>query len=69
MKDIIELICEGQAKNRNTTTLILSPDKYTEFIAWDCKNSCMYYPDFVNPPPIMGLKVILKKGENILEVI
>lgn len=68
-KNIILKLSEEFSKNGKATTLIISPDNYTEYIKWDCKNQCLYHPDFTNPPDIMGLKVKIRKGKNVLKVL
>jgi len=69
-KPIIQRICQEFANQsgsiddpipKGTAILEISVADYIEFIKWDCENLCMYQPDLKNPPPIMGLKVELKK--------
>lgn len=64
-KLIIQRICEEFAKcfgsNATEGILEISLADYIEYIKWDCENLCLYNPNFINPPPIVGLKVELKK--------
>ncbi len=74
-KSVVERICNELAKKTikggiiTAKKLIISPDVYGEYIKWDCQNQCLYYPSFVNPPDIMGLKVEVRAGNNLLKVL
>jgi len=66
---VVQRISEGLAKTPMATKLIISPDIFTEYLNWDCKNQCLYNPTtLIDPPDIMGLKVKIKKGNNLLKV-
>jgi len=69
-EDIILRICKEYAKRSKGIPieggiLEISLDDFVRYIKWDCENACLYYPDLVNPPPIMGLKVTLKKNGRL----
>lgn len=55
---------EGLSMEENLAILEISMLDYIAFIKWDCESLCLYQPSFLNPPPIVGLKVKLKaKGK------
>ncbi len=69
-ESIIVRICQEYAKCSNgepikNGVLEISLADYIKFIEWDCENACQYYPDLLNPTPIMGLKVKLKKDGEL----